>query len=113
MFGFLLFLVGRLNVLGGEDKVRDIVVDIFIEIVSKKMKVSDKIEMINFLQFCEIIIELLVSFLFNEWKGIFQYDMDLVEVVVKFVNVIMLDIVCVFEDGKVDNDMRVKVEQFL
>ncbi|KAK4639680.1 pre-tRNA nuclear export protein [Podospora bellae-mahoneyi] len=113
MLGLLLPLVGRSNASGGEDKVRDIAVDTFTEIVSKKMKASDKIEMINFLQLREIITELLASPPLNEWKGTSQYDTDLAEVVAKLVNAVMSDIVRVLEDGKVDNDTRAKAEQLM
>lgn len=113
MLNLLLPLVGRTSAAGGEDKVRDAAVDTFTEIVAKKMKAGDKIEMITFLNLQEIVTQLLASPPLNEWKGTPRYDTDLAEAVAKLVNAIMADVVRVLEDSKVDNDTRAKAEQLL
>ncbi|KAK3939940.1 Exportin [Diplogelasinospora grovesii] len=113
MLNLLLPLVGRTNSTGGEDKVRDAAVDTFTEIVAKKMKPSDKTEMISFLNLREIITQLLQSPPLNEFKGTPRYDTDLAEAIAKLVNTIMSDIVRVLEDNKVENNVRVKAEQLL
>ncbi|KAK4193639.1 armadillo-type protein [Podospora australis] len=113
MLNLLLPLVGRTNLNGGEDKVRDTAVDTLTEIVSKKMRASDKIDMISFLNLCEITKQLLDSPPLNEAKGTSRYDTDLAEVVAKLVNAIMTDVVRVLEDSKVENDTRAKAEQLL
>ncbi|KAK4242450.1 armadillo-type protein [Achaetomium macrosporum] len=113
MLNLLLPLVGRTNATGGEDKVRDAAVDTFTEIVAKKMKASDKVEMISFLNLREIVTQLLASPPLHEWKGTPRYDTDLAEAVAKLVNTIVADVVRVLEDSKVDTDTRAKAEQLL
>lgn len=113
MLNLLLPLVGRSKASGGEDKVRDVAVDTFTEIVAKKMKASDKIEMILFLNLREIVAQLLASPPLEEWKGTSRYDTDLAEAVAKLANTIMTDVVRVLEDSKADNDTRAKAEQLL
>lgn len=113
MLNLLLPLVGRTNAAGGEDKVRYAAVDTFTEIVGKKMKAGDKIEMISFLNLREIVTQLLASPPLHEWKGTPRYDTDLAEAVAKLVNAVMTDVVRVLEDSKVDTDVRVKAEQLL
>lgn len=113
MLGLLIPLVGRAQPSGGEDKVRNTAVDTLTEIVSKKMKASDKMQMITFLNLHEIVTQLLASQPLNEWKGTSRYDTDLAEAVAKLVNAVMADVVRVVEDNKVENDTRVKAEQLL
>ena len=113
MLNLLLPLVGRTSASGGEDKVRDAAVDTFTEIVAKKMKASDKIEMISFLSLQEIATQLLASPPLHEWKGTPRYDTDLAESVAKLVNTVMADVVRVLEDTKVSNETRVEAEQLL
>ncbi|KAK4115171.1 Xpo1-domain-containing protein [Canariomyces notabilis] len=113
MLNLLLPLVGRSKPAGGEDKVRDVAVDTLTEVVAKKMKASDKIEMISFLNLREIVTQLLASAPLQEWKGTPRYDNDLAEAVAKLVNTIMTDVVRVLEDNKVETDTRAKAEQLL
>ncbi|KAK3333895.1 armadillo-type protein [Cercophora scortea] len=113
MLGLLLPLVGRSNPTGGEDKVRDAAVDTLTEVVAKKMKPSDKTDMIQFLNLREIIVQLLASPPLNDFKGTPRYDTDLAEALAKLVNTTMVDIIKVLEDNKVENDTRAKAEQLL
>ncbi|KAH6624542.1 armadillo-type protein [Chaetomium sp. MPI-SDFR-AT-0129] len=113
MINLVLPLVGRTHAAGSEDKVRDAAVDTFTEIVAKKMKASDKIEMITFLNLREIVSQLLASPPLNEWKGTPRYDTDLAEAVAKLVNTISSDVVRVLEDDKVGHETRAKAEQLL
>ncbi|KAK0629837.1 armadillo-type protein [Bombardia bombarda] len=113
MLTLLLPLVGRANVSGGEDKVRDAAIDTLTEVVAKKMKPSEKSDMISFLNLREIIQQLLASPPLNDLRGTPQYDTDLAEAVAKLVNTTMTDIVRVLEDNKVENDTRAKAEQHL
>ncbi|KAL2016485.1 hypothetical protein VTK56DRAFT_3481 [Thermocarpiscus australiensis] len=113
MLNLLLPLVGRSNAAGREDKVRDAAVDTLTEIVAKKMKASDKIEMISFLNLREIVSQLLASPPLQEWRGTPQYDTDLAEAVAKLINTIVTDVVRVLEDNKVETDTRAKAEQLL
>ncbi|KAJ4292197.1 pre-tRNA nuclear export protein [Collariella sp. IMI 366227] len=113
MLNLLLPLVGRTNATGGEDRVRDAAVDTLTEIVAKKMKPSDKVEMISFLNLREIVTQLLASPPLNEWKGTPRYDTDLAEAVAKLVNTIMTDVVRVLEDTKAETDAKAKAEQLV
>ncbi len=113
VLNLLLPLVGRTNAAGGEDRVRNAAVDTFTEIVAKKMKASDKIDMIMFLSLREIVTQLLASPPLNEWKGTPRYDTDLAESVAKLVNMVMTDVVRVLEDSKTEADTRAKAEQLL
>lgn len=113
MLNLLLPLVGRVNSSSVEDKVRNAAVDTYTEIVAKKMKPGDKIEMVTFLSLRQITSELLASPPLNDFKGTPRYDTDLAEAVAKLVNTIMADIVRVLEDNKVENDTRAKAEQLL
>jgi exportin-T len=113
MLNLLLPLVGRTNSTGGEDKVRDTAVDTLTEIVAKKMKPSDKTEMITFLSLREIVTQLLASPPLHDFQGTPRYDTDLAESVAKLVNMTMTDIVKVLEDNKVDGVTREKAAQLL
>ncbi|KAI2609138.1 Xpo1-domain-containing protein [Hypoxylon sp. NC1633] len=113
MMGFILPMVGRSNDSGGEDTVRDAAVDAFTEIVGKKMRPADKIDMISFLNLQEIMSQLVVSPPLNQFKGTPQYDTDLGEAVAKLVNTIVADIVRVLEDRSTDNTTRGKSNQLL
>ncbi|KAK0709018.1 armadillo-type protein [Lasiosphaeria miniovina] len=113
MLNLLLPLIGRTSPTGSEDKVRDTAVDTLTEIVAKKMKASDKTDMIVFLNLREIISQLLASPPLNDFKGTPRYDTDLAEAVAKLLNTIMADVVRVLEDNKVENDTRGKAEQLL
>ncbi|KAI5293882.1 pre-tRNA nuclear export protein [Ascosphaera acerosa] len=78
---------------GGREKVRDVTVDVFTEIVSKKMKPSDKIDMITFLNLGAIISQLTASRPLAECRFTSDYDTDLAETVARLVNMTMLDVV--------------------
>ncbi|KAK2070252.1 hypothetical protein P8C59_004764 [Phyllachora maydis] len=113
MQGLLLSVVGRMSPQGGEDRVRDAAIDTFTEIVAKKMKPTDKVGLVEFLNLREIVAQLIASPPLNEFKGTPQYDHELAESVAKLVNVIMTDIVRVVEDSNVDNETRAKAERLL
>ncbi|KAL2271852.1 hypothetical protein VTJ83DRAFT_1223 [Remersonia thermophila] len=113
MLGLVLPVVGRTRGDGKEDKVRDAAIDTFTEIVAKKMKPGDKVEMISFLNLREIVTQLLASPPLNDWKGTPRYDTDLAEAVAKLVNTIMADVVRVLEDKEADPGAKAKAEQHL
>lgn len=113
MLSLLIPLVGRTNNNGTEDKVRDAAVDTFTEIVGKKMKAADKMDLISFLNLREIITQLIGSPPLHEFKGTARYDTDLGEAVAKLVNTTMTDIIKVLEDNQVDAETRAKAEGHL
>lgn len=81
----------------GEQRVRDAAVDVFTEIIGKKMKPADKIEMIVFLNLDSIVTQLSNSPPLRECRFTSKYDTDLAETVAKLVNITVLDIVRVLE----------------
>lgn len=97
----------------GTDSIQVTAVETFHEIVAKKMKPADKIDMIMFLNLQQIVSELLASPPLHEWKGTARYDTDLAEPVAKLVNTAVTDIVKVLEDEKAGNEARAKAEQLL
>lgn len=109
MINLLLPLIGRTN--GDTDKVRDAAVDAYTEITSKKMKPTDKMELIGFLGLQQIVSELVNSPPLNQYRGTPKYDTDLAEAVAKLVNVVMTDVVKVLETFSQDSSS--KAEQHL
>jgi exportin-T len=106
-------LVGRTNSTNKEDKVRDAAIDTFTEIVAKKMKASDKIAMIIFLNLGEVISQLIASPALHDLRTTSSYDTDLAEAVAKLVNNVVFDIVKVLEDTRAETETRVQAEQLI
>lgn len=113
MLNLLLPVVGRTNRSGSEDKVRDAAIDTLTEIVGKKMRGPEKMELISFLNLRDIVAQLIASAPLSELKSTPQYDTDLAEAVAKLVNTVMADIVRALEDGQASEDTRAKSEQHL
>lgn len=103
---------------GTEDKARDAAIDAFTEIVGKKMKAQDKVDMIVFLNLHQIVSELIASPPLNDFKGTPRYDTDLAEAVAKLVNTVVADLVRVLEgsggaQAAVPDETRARGEQLL
>ncbi|KAI3337378.1 Exportin-T [Xylariaceae sp. AK1471] len=113
MLGQIFPLIGRTNGSGGDDKVRDAAVDAFNEIVGKKMRPTDKTEMISFLNLRDVISQLIASPPLSDFKGTPRYDTDLAEAVAKLVNTVVADLVRVLEDRSTDDATRMKATQLL
>lgn len=102
-----------------EQRVRDAAIDVFTEIIGKKMKPADKIEMILFLNLDTIIAQLSNSPPLRENRFTFKYDTDLAETVAKLVNITVMDIVRVLETDtgpvkeKADNLLQVFLPHIL
>lgn len=109
----LLQLVGRTTPSHNEDKVRDAAIDCFTEIVGKKMKSADKIDMIVFLNLGDIIAQLIASPPLNEHRSTSNYDTDLAEAVAKLVNNAVFDIGKALEDDKADAATQERADQLL
>jgi exportin-T len=107
----LLSLVGRTS--NGEDKIREAAIDCYTEIVGKKMKASDKMEMIVFLNLGDIVIQLVASPPLNDLRSTPDYDTDLAEAVAKLVNNAVFDIVRALEDTSADPSTRERADQLL
>jgi exportin-T len=110
---FLFQLAGRTNPNRVEDKLRDTAIDTFTEIVGKKMKGPDKINMIIFLNLGEVVSQLISSPPLNGLRLTSNYDTDLAESVAKLVNNIVFDVVKVLEDSSTDTDTRARAEQLV
>ncbi|KAK2738488.1 pre-tRNA nuclear export protein [Myotisia sp. PD_48] len=87
-----------LDVNGGGESVRDAAIDVFTEIVGKKMKPSDKVDMIVFLNLESIVSQLSASAPLQEYRFTSKYDTDLAETVAKLVNMTAFDIVKALDD---------------
>lgn len=95
----------------GEQRVRDAAVDVFTEIIGKKMKPADKIEMIIFLNLNSIVTQLSNSTPLRENRFTFKYDTDLAETVAKLVNMTVTDIVRALETE--DGPLKEKADELL
>lgn len=98
---------------GGEEKVRDAAIDVFTEIVGKKMKASDKIDMIIFLNLDAIVTQLSRSPPLHETRFTSKYDTDLAEAVAKLVNMTMIDIAKALDSDALEPDSREKANSLL
>lgn len=97
----------------GEEKLRDGAIDVFTEIVGKKMKPEDKIDMIIFLNLDGIVSQLSSSPPLNENRFTSKYDTDLAETVAKLVNIIVTDIVRAMDNDGVNLDTKEKANTLL
>lgn len=75
---------------------RDAAIDVFTEIVSKKMPAKDKIDVLSFVGL-QSIVERISAWPLLRDPGTSTYDVDLAENVAKLVNAAVLDIVRVLE----------------
>jgi len=97
----------------GEEKVRDAAVDVFTEIVGKKMKMEDKIDMIIFLNLESIVAQLSNSPPLRDNRFTFKYDTDLAETVAKLVNITVIDIVKALDNESTSAPAREKANTLL
>lgn len=97
----------------GEEKVRDAAVDVFTEIVGKKMKMEDKIDMIIFLNLESIVSQLSNSPPLHDNRFTFKYDTDLAETVAKLVNITVIDIVRALDNEALAAPAREKANTLL
>ena len=113
MLNLLLPVVGRTGDSGRADKVRDTAIDTLTEICGKKMRSSDKMEMISFMNLQDIVGQLVTSPLLSEFQGTPRYDTDLAETVAKLVNTVISDIVRALEDSQLNDETRTRANQHL
>ncbi|KAH8700765.1 putative tRNA exportin [Talaromyces proteolyticus] len=97
----------------GEDKLRDAAIDVFTEIVGKKMKPEDKIDMIIFLNLDGIVTQLSNSEPLRGNRFTSKYDTDLAETVAKLVNIVVLDIVRAMDNDTIDVATKEKATNLL
>lgn len=97
----------------GEESIRDAAVDVFTEIISKKMKPQDKLEMISFLNLENIVSQLIACPPLNERRFSSQYDTDLAETVARLVNSTVLDVVKILDSEPQQNRTWQRAENVL
>lgn len=76
---------------------RNAAIDAFIDILSKKMSASDKLELVDVLKVNEAVTQLVESRDLAEMRSTANYDTDLAEGVAKLVNNVVCDIVKVLD----------------
>lgn len=79
------------------DRFRHAAISTFTEIVGKKMKAEDKLELITVLKLSNVISELISSTALQELRSTSNYDTDLAEAVAKLVNNTACDIIKVLD----------------
>ena len=79
---------------------RDAAIEAFIDILSKKMSPSDKLELIEVLKINEAVIQLIESRELAEMRSTANYDTDLAEGVAKLVNNVVCDIVKALDNAQ-------------
>ncbi len=94
------------NLQAGQEKVRDAAIDVFTEIVAKKMKGGDKMQLISFLNLESVVSQLAASTPLQERRFTSLYDTDLAESVAKLVNMTASDIVKVLETESSDEQVK-------
>ncbi|KAL1984008.1 hypothetical protein VTN96DRAFT_9693 [Rasamsonia emersonii] len=97
----------------GEEKVRDAAIDVFTEIVGKKMRPEDKIDMIIFLNLDNIVTQLSNSPPLHDNRFTFKYDTDLAETVAKLINITVIDIVRALDNDAVAVQTKEKASNLL
>jgi exportin-T len=78
-------------------KMRDVSLNAFMEILSKKMKPADKLQLIDVLKIGPIVEQLTASPPLQELRFTSNYDTDLAELVAKLVNNTINDIVLILD----------------
>lgn len=102
--------VGQTNQDRKYDKVRDVAISTLTEIVAKKMKPSDKIAMIMYLNLGQVISQLIESPPLNELRMTSSYDTDLAEIVAKLINNVVSDVVKVLDDPLIQTQTEVQMQ---
>ncbi len=86
---------------------------LFTEIASKKMRPSEKVELIQVLNLDTVISQLLSSPGLLDLRNTPKYDTDLAELVAKLVNNIVRDIVVVLDSSDANNDTKQQAHAIL
>ena len=89
---------------GRFDNFRHAALSTFTEIVGKKMKAEDKLELITVLKLSNVISELIASSTLQELRSTSNYDTDLAETVAKLVNNTACDIIKVLDTDTATTD---------
>lgn len=97
--------------LASEGRPRNAAIETLAEIVGKKMKGPDKLDLISFLKLGEIVGTLVASPALTQGQEI--YDFDLAEGVAKLVNGIGVDLIRILDADNVDLQSKQHAEEYL
>lgn len=109
-------LVGYPRAVSGsyaEDYLRDAAIDTFTEIVGKKMKPEDKINMIIYLNVGDVITQLIASPSLYDLRATSNYDTDLAEAVARLVNSTAFDIIKALDSDSLNGPARQRANELL
>ncbi len=96
-----------------EDKLRDTAIDTVTEIVAKKMKPADKIEMIRYLNLGNMIAQLVASQPLQRTGSASSYDTEMAEAVGRLVNEVACDIVIALDNQSITPETRAGADELL
>lgn len=116
LLSILFQLVGYARAVSGnlaEDNVRDAAIDTFTEIVGKKMKPADKIDMILYLNVGNVITQLIGSPPLHDLRATSNYDTDLAEAVARLANSTAFDIIKALDTESLDGQVRQRANELL
>ncbi|MCJ1382803.1 pre-tRNA nuclear export protein [Xylographa soralifera] len=101
----------------GGNNLRDASLNTFIEILAKKTKANDKLDLIEILRVKDVVSQLITSPLLHELRPTSNYDTDLAETVAKLVNNTVFDIINVLETAPAADPVvlkaNVQLKEFL
>jgi exportin-T len=103
----------KTNLRDGEESTRDAAIDVFTEIIGKKMKAQDKLEMISFLNLDNIVSQLIACPPLSDRRFSSQYDTDLAETVARLVNNTVLDVVKILDSKPQESQAWQRAENVL
>jgi len=98
---------------GFEGVIRDAAIDTFTEIVGKKMRPAEKIELIRVLDLGNVVGQLVASPALSDYRSTPNYDNDMAETVAKLVNAVMFDIVNVLDTDNLEEQTRQQADELL
>lgn len=115
LLGPLFELLGRPETgrADGGDTMPRAAVETLTEIVAKKMKPPDKIEMVMFINLGSIVAQLIASPSLQKSQPVKNYDTDWAEVVAKLVNVAASEIVRALDSDSLKDDKQAQAEELL
>ena len=96
-----------------KQKLRDTALNSFSEILGKKMKPSDKLDLIEILKIDDLISRLTTSRQLQDMRFTSSYDTDFAELVAKLVNNTICDIVSVLESAAEGDSTRERANDHL
>ncbi|RMZ89617.1 hypothetical protein DV736_g3146, partial [Chaetothyriales sp. CBS 134916] len=95
------------------ERARDAAIDVFTEMIAKKMAAADKIQLLSFLNLDSVVDQLIKCPPLNDSRGSSMYNVDLAETVAKLVNGTVVDIVKILETDNTASETWTKAERLL